>query len=116
MGSVPRQIFSAGALLSETSPAKLNLIIMMQSFARYLRGSAIGGGLSFVRARSGRLSNAETMSVKINVLPESPLPAAVARQIDAVENRRADLGQSAADKALPDISVGARWLVSLLGS
>ena len=60
-----------------------------------LRDSVSGNSLSFAQA-----SNTETMSVKINVLPESPVSSGVTQQIDNIENLRSDLGQSAVDQEL----------------
>ena len=62
-----------------------------------LRGSINGDGLSFASARAGS-SNEETLSVKINVLPESPLSSKIAPQIENLENKRADQGQSSVDQ------------------
>ena len=63
--------------------------------AYFLRDSATGRGLSFAT-----LSNEETLSVKINVLPESPLPSATGQYISNIENKRADLGQTTVDQDL----------------
>merc|ERR1712083_639445 len=81
------QIFSSGKSLASTSAT----------------ASANGEGLSFASARVGA-SNEETLSVKINVLPESPLSSKITPQIENLENKRADQEQSSVDQMKLDIS------------